>query len=489
MPLLSELIARAGLQGASVLGDVAVRITDITSDSREVRPGALFVAMSGTKADGAQYVPEAIRKGAAALLLADSARVDMAASVPVVRVGDVRAAISALAAAMYPSQPPTIFAVTGTDGKTSSADFTRQLAELSGYKAASIGTLGLRSPVAAVNEKFPAINTSPEPVLLHRTLSALCDAGVTHVAIEASSHGLDQKRLDGLKLTAAAFTNLTRDHLDYHGTVEEYARAKQRLFTDLLPEDGIAVLNRDDAQYDALAKICTARGITLVSFGTHKKADYRIDGITPHAQGFDATVSIHGKSHALKLPFYGAFQLSNMLTAAAMLSASGADIGKLLTLFAKLKGVPGRLEKVAERKGAPIFVDYAHTPAALQNILKVLRAHTSQKLHVVFGCGGDRDQGKRSEMGAVATQHADVVYVTDDNPRSEDPASIRAAILAAAKGAKEIPDRAAAIRAAMQQLSAGDVLVIAGKGHETTQTIGTQAIHFSDQEEIRKATA
>lgn len=489
MPLLSELMEKAGLDGAGVLGDASVRIADITSDSREVKPGALFVAMSGAKADGTQYIPEALRKGAAAILLAESARLDMPASVPVVRVKDVRGAISALAVAMYPSQPPYVFAVTGTDGKTSTADFTRQLAEMAGHKSASIGTLGLRSPVAALNEKFPGINTSPEPVLLHRTLSALCDAGVTHLAIEASSHGLDQRRLDGLKLTAAAFTNLARDHLDYHGTVEAYAAAKRRLFEVLLPEDGIAVINHDDAHYEMFAGICKSRGITMVSFGYDKRADYRIASVTPHAEGFDAAVAVAGKNHALKLPFYGAFQLSNMLTATGMLAASGLAVEKLLALLPRLKGVPGRLEKVAARKGAPIFVDYAHTPAALENILKVLRAHTSQKLMVVFGCGGDRDQGKRSEMGAVAVKHADVVFVTDDNPRGEDPAAIRAAVLTAAKGAKEIPGRAEAIRTAVQQLQPGDVLVVAGKGHETTQTIGEQVIHFSDQEEIRKAVA
>jgi UDP-N-acetylmuramoyl-L-alanyl-D-glutamate--2,6-diaminopimelate ligase len=489
MPRLTELIARAALAGAHIAGDESALITDITSDSREVKPGTLFVALSGTRADGAQYIPDAIRRGAAAVLLADAARMDMAASVPVVRVGDVRAAISALASAMYPSQPYCLFAVTGTDGKTSTADFTRQLAVLNGHKAASIGTLGLRSPVDAINAKFPALNTSPEPVLLHRTLSALADAGVTHAAIEASSHGLDQKRLDGLKLTAAAFTNLARDHLDYHGTVEAYARAKQRLFDTLLPQGKTAVLNRDDAQFVPLEKICRSRGIAVTSFGHDKKADYHIAQVTPHADGLSATVVINGKNHALQLPFYGAFQLSNMLAASGMLAARGIAIETILAQLPQLTGVPGRLEKVASKDGAPIFVDYAHTPAALTNILKTLRAHTSGRLIVVFGCGGDRDQGKRPEMGAAANQYADIAIVTDDNPRSEDPAAIRAAILAAAPRAQEIPDRAAAIRGAVQQAKPGDVLVVAGKGHETTQTIGTQVIHFSDQETIREALA
>lgn len=488
MPLLSELIERARLADATLTGDSHVLITDITSDSREVKQGTLFVAMTGTQADGAQYVPDATRRGAAAILLASTARVDMAASVPVVRVSDVRAAISTLAAAMYRAQPPYVFAVTGTDGKTSTAEFTRQLAELSGHKAASLGTLGLRSPVAALNKQFSALNTSPEPVLMHRTLSLLADAGVTHVAIEASSHGLDQKRLDGLKLTAAAFTNLARDHLDYHGTVEAYAKAKQRLFDVLLPAESTAVLNRDDAQFGALAAICKTRGIRVTSFGYDKKSDLQIAQVTPHAGGLKATVIIDGKTYDLDLPFYGAFQLSNMLAAAGMLAGAGMEMVTLLAFFPKLKGVPGRLEKVAvSAKGAPIFVDYAHTPAALANILKTLRAHTTGKLVVVFGCGGDRDQGKRPEMGAAAAQYADIAIVTDDNPRSEDPAAIRAAILAAAPKAQDIGDRAQAIRTAISQLSGGDVLVVAGKGHETTQTLGKQIIHFSDQEQIREA--
>ena len=490
MPLLSELLARARLHEASVLGNTAVAITAITSDSREAREGTLFVAMSGAKADGAQYIPDALRQGAAAIVLSNTARLDMAASVPVIRVTDLRAAISALARAMYPSQPPYMFAVTGTDGKTSTADFTRQLATLLGHKAASFGTLGLRSDIAALNEKFPAVNTSPEPVLLHRTLSTLVDAGITHVAIEASSHGLDQKRLDGLTLTAAAFTNLTRDHLDYHGTLENYAKAKQRLFDTLLPEGAHGVVNRDDAQFPLYEAICRRRGMTLTSFGYHEAADYRIAALTPHAGGLSAMVIIAGTKHALELPFYGAFQLSNMLAAAGMLAASGVAVETMLPLFAQLEGVRGRLEKVGVHKsGAPVFVDYAHTPAALENILNVLRAHTSGKLAVVFGCGGDRDTGKRPEMGAIAARAADVVFVTDDNPRSEDPAAIRAAIVAAAPDAHNIPDRAAAIRTAVSQLQAGDVLVVAGKGHETTQTIGSQVIHFSDQEHLKGAIA
>lgn len=488
MPLLSELIERAGLASASLTGDANVLITDITADSRQAKAQAIFVAIPGVDSDGAQYVPDALNRGASALVLDEKTKLDIPANVPVLRVADARAAVSALADALYPQQPEFLYAVTGTDGKTSTADFVRQLAGALGHKAASMGTLGLRSPVAALNEKYPAQNTSPEPVLLRRTLSSLADAGVTHVAIEASSHGLHQKRLDGLRFTAAAFTNLTRDHLDYHGTLEAYAGAKARLFSEVLPVTGIAVLNHDDAQYASLKTLCDARGVITRSFGRSEGTDYRVTQVTPHAGGLDASFVVGSKSFNVSLPFYGAFQLSNMLTALALLDLKGAMLDKAVAALAGLTGVPGRLEKIAvSDAGAPIFVDYAHTPAALANILKTLRPHTAGKLHVVFGCGGDRDTGKRPVMGKAAVEFADHVVVTDDNPRSEDPATIRAAVLAGAKGAQEIGDRGEAIRAAIAQLKTGDVLVIAGKGHETTQTIGNQVIHFSDAEHIREA--
>ena len=487
MPLLSDLISRAQLQG-ELTGDAAVLITDITADSRAVKPGSIFVALKGVSIDGVQYIPDALQRGAAAIVLDHGNKIGMATTAAILHVADARSAISALADALYPQQPEFQYAVTGTDGKTSTADFVRQLANMLGHKSASIGTLGLRSGVEMLNKQFPAINTSPEPVLTRRILSSLADAGITHVAIEASSHGLDQKRLDGLRFNAAAFTNLTRDHLDYHGSVEAYGEAKARLFSEVLPITGLAVLNRDDAMYASLHAICEKRGIRVRSFGYSEGADYRIVSVTPHAGGLDAELNIYGKAHKVSLPLYGAFQLQNILGALAMLDVKPTEIeGIVKTHLPRLQGVPGRLEKIAEQNGAPIFVDYAHTPAALANILKTLRPHTTNKLHVLFGAGGDRDKGKRPEMGKAAAEFADVVMVTDDNPRSEDPAAIRASILAAANRATELPDRAAAIVAAVQKLEPGDVLVVAGKGHETTQTIGTQSIHFSDAEHIRKA--
>ncbi|MFZ4125288.1 MAG: UDP-N-acetylmuramoyl-L-alanyl-D-glutamate--2,6-diaminopimelate ligase [Rickettsiales bacterium] len=484
---LTELLERAKLTNVTVTGDTNVVISSIATDSRAMEKGALFVAISGVTADGTQYVPDALKKGAAALVLPQKTKSDVIATVPVIRVSDVRAAVSALAAEFYPEQPRFCLAVTGTDGKTSTADFVRQMASLLGYKAASMGTLGLRSPDAQMNATFPPNNTSPEPVLLHKTLQQLTKAGVTYLSIEASSHGLDQKRLDGLKLTAAAFTNLTRDHLDYHGTLENYFAAKARLFDTLLPEQGTAIINADDTYVSQLQSIAKQRQLRFKTFGK-QGADYRIVSLTPHAGGLDAMLNLEGTDINVSLPLYGAFQLYNILAAYGLLRATGIAQNDLVPLFAKLQGVRGRLERAAiHPSGAPIFVDYAHTPAALENILKTLRHHTAKKLHVVFGCGGDRDAGKRPEMGAAAVRYADSVIVTDDNPRSENPAAIRAAIMAAATGAVEIGDRKQAIAHAIKNLQEGDVLVVAGKGHETTQIVGAQTHHFDDAEEIQNA--
>ena len=474
---LTELVAKAGLADAHIHRDVMVR--GLASDSRQVRPGDLFIAIAGTANDGAKYIADAKARGAVGVVaVTNDAEL---------QVADTRSAVARLAAAFYAPPPQHLFAITGTDGKTSTADFVRQLAGLLGHLSASIGTLGLRSPIEEMNDAFPANNTSPEPILLHRTLQQLAAQKVTHAAIEASSHGLDQHRMDGMLFAAAAYTNLTRDHLDYHGTVEAYAAAKMRLFSEVLPTGAAAVLNRDDTQYDAVQAVCAKRGITVKSFSQHASADLRLVRVTPHARGLDAVLVLDGAEHRVSLPLYGSFQLSNMLAAMGLLQAAGESLEAMVKLLPQLKGVPGRLEKIEEKDGAPLFVDYAHTPAALKNILKTLRPHTQQKLRVVFGCGGDRDAGKRPEMGSVAVQLADEVIVTDDNPRSEDPAAIRAAILAAAPGAKEIGGRDEAIRAAVKSVRAGDVLVVAGKGHETSQIIGSKAIHFSDAEHIREA--
>lgn len=488
MQPLSELLTRASIKDTTITGDVNVAISSIATDSRAMEKGALFIAIPGVTADGTQYVPDALKNGAAALVLSQKTRSDIIATVPVMRVADIRATVSALAAAFYPEQPRYCLAVTGTDGKTSTADFARQIASLLGHQAASIGTLGLRSPHEECNLNFPPNNTSPEPILLHKTLQQLTSKAVEYVSIEASSHGLDQKRLDGLKLTAAAFTNLSRDHLDYHGTIEQYAAAKMRLFNSVLASGKTAIINAEDAQAEALLKICKMRGITSKTFGKMPDADYAIVNLAPHQNGLDALLRLEGRDTAIALPLYGAFQLYNILAAYGLLRATGIAACDLIPLFAKLEGVRGRLERVALHPcGAPIFVDYAHTPAALENILKTLRYHTKNELHLVFGCGGDRDAGKRPEMGKVAAQYADNIVVTDDNPRSENAATIRAAIITAAKGSIEIGDRQEAIAYAVKNLQEGDVLVVAGKGHETTQIVGAQTHHFDDAEEIKNA--
>jgi len=490
MQLLTELMARARLEGTRLVGDgKEIYIRDMTVDSRRVQPGDLYIAVPGVKTDGTQFVAEALSHGAAAIVLPNEADAAAAAIVPVLQVPDIRAAVSALACAFFTKKPRYMLAVTGTDGKTSTVEFTRQMAAMLGKKAASIGTLGLRSPVRILNEAFPKNNTSPEPILLHRTLQALATAGVEYVAMEASSHGLDQKRVDGVKFTAGAFTNISRDHLDYHGTMEAYFAAKSLLFTHVLPSRSTAVLNADDAQVISLKRACLDRRLTMRSFGS-AESEYHILEATPHPRGLKARIRLEHQIITVDLPHYGLFQLQNMLAAYGLMRATGAASSLLIPLFEKLQGVRGRLERVAMHPNvAPIFIDYAHTPAALENILKTLRQHTVNHLHVVFGCGGDRDPGKRPEMGRVAVANADHVIVTDDNPRSEDPARIRAEIMAAAKGAKEIGDRRDAIYAAVQQLAKGDVLVVAGKGHETTQTIGTQIIECDDAAIIREAVA
>lgn len=484
---LSELLSKAGLHDAQITGDSAVMLRDIATDSRNVTPGALFVAVPGTQHNGAQFVPAALKNGAAALLLAERVQLDMPATVPVIRVPSVRAAVAKLAAVFYAPQPEYVVAVTGTDGKTSTADFARQFFTLTGHAAASMGTLGLISPNAAMDDAFPKNNTSPEPVLLHRTLLDLAARNVQHVAIEASSHGLEQLRLDGVRLTAAAFTNLTRDHLDYHGTVEAYMAAKLRLFSHVLASKGTAVVHASDAHAAEVIAAATARGIRVWTYGKAGK-ELRTVSVQPTAEGLKAELELFGKKHDLTIPLYGAFQLENILAAIGLAAACGIDTEVLVSHITALKGVKGRLERIVTLpNGALCFVDYAHTPAALENILRTLRAHTTGKLHVVFGCGGERDTGKRPEMGKAAVMHADSVIVTDDNPRREDPAAIRAAVMQAARGATEIPDRATAITKAVGGLGKGDVLVVAGKGHEDYQIIGEQKLAFDDAEIIRNA--
>ena len=455
-------------------------ITGVSADSRRVAPGFLFIAVPGVKADGMLFAEIAVEKGAVAILgeRAPDATLDAA----FVKIGDARAALSVVSALVYPRQPATIAAITGTSGKTSVASFTRQIWAQLGLQAAALGTTGVIKPSGATYGSL----TTPDPLTLHRTLDELAGEGVTHLAMEASSHGLDQRRLDGVRLSVAGFTNLSRDHLDYHPTIEAYLAAKMRLFETLLQPGQTAVLNADCDVADQVAKVIAARGLTLFSVG-EKGRDITLTSVTAQGEAQLITLQHAGRAYTLHLPLAGDFMVSNALVAAGLCIASGSDAQKVFAALEHLQGAPGRLERVGDKNGAPIFVDYAHKPDALDKVLATLRPLASGKLMVVFGCGGDRDQGKRPIMGAIAAAHADLVIVTDDNPRSEDPAQIRAAVLAQAPGALEIADRADAIRHAVSVLQPGDVLVVAGKGHETGQIVGAKTLPFSDHDAVRSA--
>jgi UDP-N-acetylmuramoyl-L-alanyl-D-glutamate--2,6-diaminopimelate ligase len=400
----------------------------------------------------------------------------------VVEVADARAALSAIAARFHDRQPETIAAVTGTSGKTSVADFARQIFAACGRRSASVGTLGV---VKSDGTSYGSL-TTPDPVTLHRTLAALAGEGVTHLAMEASSHGLDQKRLDGVRLRAAAFTNLGRDHLDYHPTVDAYLAAKLRLFTALLPENGAAVVNMDGERGPDVAAAAQARGLKLLTVG-RAGAGIRLESLA--REGFAQRLSLlhDAKRHEVRLPLVGDFQAENAILAAGLAIAVGEAPSQTFAALAQLRTVPGRLDKVGEARGGLALVDYAHKPDALAAALAAVRPFVSGKLIVVFGCGGDRDKGKRPIMGAIAVKKADVAIVTDDNPRSEEPAQIRREILAAAPGASEIGDRAQAIRAAIRQMGRGDVVVVAGKGHESGQIVGDRTLPFSDHDVVRAA--
>ena len=374
--------------------------------------------------------------------------------------------------------------MTGTSGKTSVADFTRQIFSALGHNAASIGTVGIVKPDGAVYGSL----TTPDPVTLHTTLAALADEGVTHLAFEASSHGLDQHRLDGVQLAAGAFTNLGRDHMDYHPTIEAYLNAKLRLFTELLQRGQPAVINADGAYAKDVIAAANARGLRVLTVGAQGETVKRT---SLERKGFRQIVGVEagGKTFAVDLPLVGAYQVENALVAAGLAIATGEETGAVLSALSKLKGVPGRLEIIGERNGGLAIVDYAHKPEALAAALDACRPFATGRLISVFGCGGDRDRGKRPIMGQISVERADVTIVTDDNPRSEEPAQIRKEILAGAAGAREIGDRAVAIATAVKMMMPGDVVLVAGKGHETGQIIGNRIVPFSDHDEIRRALA
>ena len=469
-PEINDLAAAAGID-----------IAGIASDSRKVKPGDLFVALSGTKADGSAFIADAVSRGAAAVVVASGAKAE--ASVPVIPVAEPRRFLALAAARFYGRQPQTMVAVTGTAGKTSVASFTRQIWAHAGHAAAMIGTTGV---VAPGRNDYGSL-TTPDPVSLHELLAELADAGVTHAAMEASSHGLDQARLDGVRLSAAAFTNLGRDHMDYHPTVEHYMASKMRLFDTLLAKGAPAVVYADDAWSAAAIEAARKAGLNVRTVG--RKGDYltlkRVEHFR-HKQ--TAEIHVGDDIYEVHIPLAGDFQVANALVAAGLAMSTGVPAATAMAALEKLIGASGRLELVGHAKnGALAYVDYAHKPDALENVLTSVRPFTTGRVIVVFGCGGDRDKGKRPIMGEIATRLADVVIVTDDNPRSEVPEIIRAEIMAAAKGATEIGDRAEAIRSAVRMLQPGDTLIVAGKGHEEGQTVGTVTLPFSDHAELREA--
>jgi UDP-N-acetylmuramoyl-L-alanyl-D-glutamate--2,6-diaminopimelate ligase len=474
---LSDLVTEAARDPR--LG--ALAISGITADSRKVKKGDLFVAVPGTKADGSQFVAQALANGAAAAI-AEKAPDGLSPDAPFVKISNARLALARAAAKIFPRQPQTIAAITGTSGKTSIAAFTRQIWSMLGQPAASIGTVGVVSPKREVYGSL----TTPDPVALHGTLDELAGEGVTHLALEASSHGLDQFRLDGVRVSAGAFTNLSRDHLDYHPDLKAYLAAKLRLFSELLQPGQPAVIVTGHDGSDAVTAASRTRKLDVFTVGRDGNGIKLVDvAINGYAQSL--TLEYAGRKYNVALPLVGAFQVENALTAAGLAITTGSDPARVFESLQKLHGAGGRLERAGERNGAPIFIDYAHKPDALSKALEALRPYVKGELVVVFGAGGDRDPGKRSMMGAIAAKMADRVIVTDDNPRSENPAAIRAAILKAAPSATEIGDRGEAIRASIATLKPGDVLLIAGKGHESGQIVGDRVLPFSDHQAVAEA--
>ena len=463
-------------------------ITGVTADSRRVEPGFLFAALPGVAIDGRKFAPVAVAAGAAAVI-AREAMPEL--GVPVIVTPDPRRAYALASASFWARQPQTIVAVTGTNGKTSVAAFCRQIFNAAGHRAASMGTLGVRAtgPEGFEAQLTPPGLTTPDAADLAELMARLMDQQVTHLALEASSHGVDQRRLDGVRLKAAGFLNLTQDHLDYHGTMESYRAAKLRLFETLLPRGATAVLNADSDNFSAFAAAATVSGQTLVTVGEAGQS-LRLTARAMTPSGQRLTLQADGRTYDLSLPLAGGFQASNALVAAGLCLAAGEGIDTVLGALEYLEGAPGRLQKVGSKPGGgEAYVDYAHTPDGLETVLKALRPHATGKLIVVFGAGGDRDRTKRPLMGAIAARLADVAIVTDDNPRSEVPAGIRADVMAGNPALQEVCDRRAAIGAGVAELGPGDVLIVAGKGHEQGMTIAGVVHPFDDVAETALALA
>ncbi len=480
--------------GLAMPGAGDVTVTGLAVDSREVKPGYLFGAMPGTNTHGGEFISFALRMGAAAVLTdregARIAKTELEKSdAALVVVQDPRQALAYAAALWFEQQPKTVVAITGTNGKTSVASFTRQIWEVLGHSAVNLGTTGVEGALSK-----PLTHTTPEPITLHRVLAEVAEEGVSHAAMEASSHGLAQRRLDGVGLAAAAFTNITQDHLDYHSDFEDYFQAKASLFTRVLSEDGTAVLNIDDPAGRRMVGVAEARGQDILTVGTAEDAALRLTRQSFEPTGQTVRFEWAGKARQVRLELVGGFQAHNALVAAGLAIATGAEPGAAFAAMERLQTVRGRMELAATRtNGAAVYVDYAHTPDAVRTALAALRPHVMGRIVVVFGAGGDRDRGKRPLMGAAAADGADLSIVTDDNPRSEDPGSIRAAILEAMPSDQgqvtEIGDRAEAILRGVDALGPGDALLIAGKGHETGQIVGDDVLPFDDAEQASVSVA
>ena len=472
MPMLSDLI--------TVPAQDDVEITLITADSRRVVPGALFAAIAGTVSDGRDYIEDAIAKGASAILSTHGL-----ADMPITYIGvdEPRKTYAEIAARFYAGQPEILVAMTGTNGKSSTVEFLRQIWDYAGHRAACFGTLGVQSP----DGYRPLTHTTPDAMALHETLSTLAAQKVTHAAMEASSHGLNQYRLDAVRVTASGFSNLTQDHFDYHPTMEDYFQAKARLFTELTPRGAPVVINVNDEYGQRLAQICAARGQKVMRVGWTGE-DIRIDEVMPRRASQMLDLIVQGQRYKVELPLAGEFQTLNAISALGLALVTGVPQDTAVAALGKLYGVAGRMERAGEHpNGAPVFVDFAHTEDGIDKLLRSVRPHTMGKIVIVFGCGGDRDPDKRAKMGRMAAKLADEVIVTDDNPRTEDATSIRKAVLAGCPDADEIGDRARAIANGLSRLGPNDCLVIAGKGHEQGQIIGDQIIPFSDVKAARRA--
>ena len=476
------------LTNQTVIGQT--KINGLTCDSRQVKPGFIFAALPGLHLDGRDFIPNAISRGAVCVLALPGTTLpkDIVNSpkcnpISLLSHSNPRRQFALMASLFYGSQPKTICAVTGTNGKTSVVNFLSQIWTGLGHNSASIGTLG----VSTSRIKGSGGMTTPDSVELHRKLRDLSKSGIDHLALEASSHGLHQHRLDGVNVKIAAFTNLTRDHLDYHGSMDNYLASKLRLFTEVVRPNGTAVINKDGEYFDAVETVCRKRGLRVISYG-EKNSDVCLKASKIVPSGYHLDISVFGSSFKVGLPLIGNFQISNALAAVAIAIADGKKTETVIAQFEQLKGVSGRLELAGQTpNGALVFIDYAHTPDALSAVLCALRPHTVNKLHLVFGCGGERDLGKRSKMGALANSLADVVIVTDDNPRTEDPSKIRAQVLSRASSSIEIADREEAICESVKGLGEGDILVVAGKGHETGQVVGKETRPFNDMNVARNA--